>query len=202
MRQHAKPNQEDNPNAHFIADEANHVEKETAATQTSHDRDDENPTPGGNHPGSEKAPGDAERTRIAESEEHKGEKNRAPGERGTDFDVQHEPKIPKPQAEPTPAAAPLRPSRSSRPGAEKNPTGARAEPRAAAAAAADAGRRDACVARCADGSRRHVELQPGPTRRRARARRRRRAQAPRIPRCLAASSGRCRASVRARRRAR
>jgi TonB family protein len=95
VRQHAKPDQEDNPTAKFIADQANHVDKETRATQTSHDRDDEQPTPGGNHPGSEQAPGDSEKTRIAESDTHAGEKNRAPGERGTDFDVVHEPKIPK-----------------------------------------------------------------------------------------------------------
>ena len=96
VRQHVKPEQEDNPTAKFIADDANHVEKETVATQTSHDRDDEKPTPGGNHPGSDKQAGDSERTRIAESEEHRGVKNRAPGERGTDFDVIHEPKLPKP----------------------------------------------------------------------------------------------------------
>jgi TonB family protein len=95
VRQHAKPSQDDNPTAKFIADEANHVESETVATQTSHDRDDEKPTPGGNHPGSDQSPGDSEKTRIAESEEHNGEKNRAPGEKGTDFDVVHEPKIPK-----------------------------------------------------------------------------------------------------------
>lgn len=94
VRQHAKANQEDNPNAKFIADEANHVAEETVATQTSHDRDDQNPTPGGNHPGADKQPGDSDKTRIAESEEHAGEKNRAPGERGTDFDVVHEPKLP------------------------------------------------------------------------------------------------------------
>jgi TonB family protein len=104
VRQHAKANQDDNPTAKFIADEANHVEKETVATQTSHDRDDANPTPGGNHPGSDSSPGDSEKTRIAESEEHKGEKNRAPGEKGSDTDVVHEPKIPKP--EPLAALAP------------------------------------------------------------------------------------------------
>jgi len=95
VRQHVKPNQDDNPTAHFIADEANHVEKETVATQTSHDRDEERPTPGGNHPGSEKQMGDSDKTRIAENEDRAGVKNRAPGERGTDFDVIHEPKIPK-----------------------------------------------------------------------------------------------------------
>src|SRR5208337_1119526 len=121
VRQHAKPNQEDNPSAHFIADDANKVEKETVATQTSHDRDDVNPTPGGNHPGSEKSPGDSEKTRIAESEEHKGEKNRAPGEKGTDFDVIHEPKIPKPAPAATAAVTPPTPQPPGRPGADKNP---------------------------------------------------------------------------------
>jgi len=91
VRQHAKPNQEDNPNARFIGDEANHVEQETVATQTSHDRDDETPTPGGNHAGSDSRVGDSERTKIADSEEHKGDKTRAPGERGTEFDVQRDP---------------------------------------------------------------------------------------------------------------
>ena len=104
VRQHAKPDQQDNPEAKFIADEANHVEKETVATQTSHDRDDEQPTPGGNHPGSDSHPGDSDRTRIAESEEHPGVKNHGPGEKGTDFDVVHEPKIPKPTSAATPSA--------------------------------------------------------------------------------------------------
>ena len=92
VRQHVKPKQEDNPTAKFVADEANHVEKETVATQTSHDRDDENPTPGGNHPGSDDTPGDSQRTRIADSSEHPGVKNRAPGEHGTEFDVVKEPR--------------------------------------------------------------------------------------------------------------
>jgi TonB family protein len=121
VRQHAKPNQEDNPSAHFIADDANKVEKETVATQTSHDRDDAVPTPGGNHPGSEKQPGDSEKTHIAESDEHKGEKNRAPGEKGTDFDVVHEPKIPKPAPAATAAVTPPNAQPQPVPGADKNP---------------------------------------------------------------------------------
>lgn len=108
VRQQVKPDQQDNKDAHFVADQANHVEKETVATLTSHDRDDANPTPGGNHPGSEPQPGDSEKQRIADSEEHPGEKNRAPGEKGTDFDVLHEPKLPKP--EPQPAAATAHPA--------------------------------------------------------------------------------------------
>jgi TonB family protein len=131
VRQHSKPDQQDNPNAHFIADQANHVEKEQVATQTSHDRDDENPTPGGNHPGSEKSPGDSEKTRIAESEEHKGEKNRAPGERGMEFDVQHEPKIPKPEAQ-TAANQPPQAQPPKQGGAEKSPSPTAQSPTAGA----------------------------------------------------------------------
>ncbi|WP_394823220.1 TonB C-terminal domain-containing protein [Pendulispora albinea] len=91
VRQHAKPDQEDNPNAKFISDEANKVEEESVATQTSHDQNDPNPTPGGNHAGADPRMGDSDKTKIAESEEHAGEKNRAPGEKGTEFQVQHEP---------------------------------------------------------------------------------------------------------------
>jgi TonB family protein len=106
VRQHVKPNQTDNPNARYIGDEANKVEEETVATQTSHDKDDENPTPGGNHAGPEPKPGDSERTRIAESEEHPGEQNRAPGERGSEFEVQHLPPATRPQGPvPIPGAA-------------------------------------------------------------------------------------------------
>lgn len=100
--QHVRPNQDDNPEAKFLGNEANHVEKETVATQTSHDRDDENPTPGGNHPGSDARPGDSSRTRIADSEDRPGQKNRAPGERVPELELVREPKIPPAAA--TPAA--------------------------------------------------------------------------------------------------
>jgi hypothetical protein len=107
VRQHVEPDQKDNPNAHFIADDANRVERETVATQTSHDRDDANPTPAGAHHGMESNPGDSDRQRIAEAEAHKGEKNRAPGEHGTEFDVLQEPHLPKPSpASLSPATAP------------------------------------------------------------------------------------------------
>lgn len=96
VKQHAKPDQEDNPNARFVGDEANHVKEETVATQTAHDQDDPDPTPGGNHPGADSNMGDSHETKIAESEEHAGEKNRAPGERGTEFEVQHDPPPDKP----------------------------------------------------------------------------------------------------------
>lgn len=88
VKQHVQQKQEDNPNARFVGDEANKVEQETVATQTSHDEDDPNPHPGAHKPGGpQDRVGDSERTKIAESEEHKGEKDRAPGEKGTEFDI-------------------------------------------------------------------------------------------------------------------
>ena len=91
VKQHAKDNQEDNPNAAFIADQANHVDQETAANLTSHDRDDENPTPAGAHQNASKDPGDSETQKIADSDEHKGDHDRAPGEHGTELTIQHDP---------------------------------------------------------------------------------------------------------------
>lgn len=92
VKQHVKPDQQDNPNAKFIGDEANKVDKETVATQTSHDQDDKNPTPGGNHAGPKDREGDSQKTKIADSEDTPGEKNKAPGDKGTEFDVQPAPK--------------------------------------------------------------------------------------------------------------
>lgn len=108
VKQHAKPKQEDNPNARFIADEANTVDEEKVATQTAHDEDHENPTPGANKTaGPKDRTGDSERTKIADSDEHKGEKDKAPGERGTEFDVQRDNKpIEKPQTATAVAAPP------------------------------------------------------------------------------------------------
>ncbi len=130
VRQHVKPDQEDNPNAKFIGDEANRVDQETRATQTSHDRDDEQPSPGATHQGAERDPGDSERTHIADSEDHKGEKNRAPGERGQDSDVTKEPKIPKPSSQetPSPTAATAAPRGAGSEGRPSSPTAAQTEP--------------------------------------------------------------------------
>jgi hypothetical protein len=99
VKQHAQKNQADNPNAKFIADEANKVEEESVATQTAHDQDDPNPTPGGSKTaGPKDKVGDSDRSKIADSDDHKGQKDRAPGERGTEFEVQHDAKpIEKPQ---------------------------------------------------------------------------------------------------------
>jgi TonB family protein len=98
VKQHAKPNQEDNPNAKFVGNEANHVDKEEVATITSHDQDDVNPTPGGNHQNTEKSVGDSEHTKIAESDYHPGEKDKGPGEKGTEFDLIPMPPSDRPQS--------------------------------------------------------------------------------------------------------
>ncbi len=112
VRQHVKPKQDDNPHARFLGDDANHTDKETVATQTSHDQDDPNPTPGGSHAGPQGLVGDSDRTKIADSETHAGEKNRGPGERGTEFEVQRDPMPTRPQgAAAVPGkAGPLQPS--------------------------------------------------------------------------------------------
>ena len=92
VRQHVQANQADNPEAHFVGNEANHVKDESVAQLTSHDRDDENPTPAKAHEGNDKSPGDSDKTRIAEADEHLGEENKAPGERGMEYDIQHDPR--------------------------------------------------------------------------------------------------------------
>lgn len=92
VRQHADPNQQDNPDAHFIANEANHVKKETVAQLTSHDRDDQNPTPAKAHSGTDPDQGDSDKNKVAEADEHLGEERKAPGERGMEYDIQHDPR--------------------------------------------------------------------------------------------------------------
>ena len=92
VKQHAAPNQEDNPEAHFIGNEANHVKEEQVAQMTSHDRDDENPTPSKAHQGQDENKGDSDKTKVAEADEHMGEERRAPGERGMEYDIQHDPR--------------------------------------------------------------------------------------------------------------
>ncbi|HEY3495414.1 MAG TPA: TonB C-terminal domain-containing protein [Polyangiaceae bacterium] len=82
VRQHVEdPNQADNPNAEFIGDQANHVKEQTQAKITSADQNDPTPTPGGAAQPSKDSsdPGNADTTRVAESEDRPGEKDRAPG---------------------------------------------------------------------------------------------------------------------------
>jgi TonB family protein len=88
VKQHAKPNQEDNPNAKFLSEEANHVDKETHATQTNREEDHETPTQGGTHAGAAGSVGNSEKTKVREADEHAGSKETNPGERGKEQDPQ------------------------------------------------------------------------------------------------------------------
>lgn len=72
--------QADNPNAAFIADQANHVQEESQARITSADQNDAKPTPGGEHSNPDKNPGDSDQSRVTQSEDKPGEKDHAPSE--------------------------------------------------------------------------------------------------------------------------
>src|SRR5450432_2888677 len=72
--------QPDNPNAAFIADQANHVLQETQARITSADQNDAKPTPGGEHSSPDKSPGDSDHSRVLQAENKPGEKDHAPSE--------------------------------------------------------------------------------------------------------------------------
>lgn len=84
-------NQPDNPDAKYLADQANKVDQETQARNTSTDQMDPNPTPGGDHLGPTPEPGNSDENRVAQSEESEGEPDQPP------------PLAPAP--EPTPPAA-------------------------------------------------------------------------------------------------
>ncbi|HEU4403808.1 MAG TPA: TonB C-terminal domain-containing protein [Polyangiaceae bacterium] len=92
VRQHVDDkNQPDNPNARFAGDEANHVKEESVARITSHDRNDRDTSPGTSQGGPPEEPGNADKTRVADSEDKAGEKKRAPNE------APPEPPQPKPE---------------------------------------------------------------------------------------------------------
>jgi hypothetical protein len=80
VKQHAAPDQEDNPTARFIADEANHVKEESVSRITSHDKDDPNPTLGASHSGPQGRPGNSDHDKVGESDDHPGDPTHAPGE--------------------------------------------------------------------------------------------------------------------------
>ena len=87
VKQHAEPDQEDNPTAKFLADEANRVKEESVAQITAHDEDDPNPTPGGHHSGPQGRPGNSDHEKVGESDEHPGDPTHAPGESGKKADL-------------------------------------------------------------------------------------------------------------------
>jgi chemotaxis protein histidine kinase CheA len=80
VKQVTEDNQPDNPNAAFIADQANHVLQETQARITSADQNDAKPTPGGDHSNADKTPGDSDHSKVMQSEDRPGAKDNAPSE--------------------------------------------------------------------------------------------------------------------------
>jgi len=84
VQQHVRPDQEDNPNAQFAGEHANHVDEETQARITSSDQNDPNPTPGGHFAGSQPDPGNSESAKVAQSEEVRGDDRLAPGSESGD----------------------------------------------------------------------------------------------------------------------
>jgi len=128
VRQHVRPNQEDNSNARFIGDEANHVEEESVARITSHDRDDPNPTPGTNRAGAGSEPGNSTQNRIGQSDDAPGDPDKPPGESSDQHSaevkatpappavkVEAPSKPPEPPAQPGRAGQPSRPSQPAAP---------------------------------------------------------------------------------------
>src|SRR5690606_29146725 len=105
VRQHAKPDQKDNPNANYIADEANWVEQETVAEITSRDQDDPNPTPGAEHAGPSEQPGNADEDRVAQSEDRAGDPDKAPSSDPTPPKPVEQPKTAKAEPPPSPPKA-------------------------------------------------------------------------------------------------
>ena len=79
VRQHVEDEkQADNPDAEFIAEHANKVDKQTQARITSNDQNDPKPTPGSSNSGAADQPGDSHQTRVADSEDRPGEEARPP----------------------------------------------------------------------------------------------------------------------------
>jgi hypothetical protein len=101
VKQHAKPNQEDNPTANRIADEANHVENETMARARAQDQDAPKPSMGASKGGPHDQIGNDKEEHSGSAENHKGDDQHAPGEaKKAATDAEHE--RPVPPAPPTP----------------------------------------------------------------------------------------------------
>ena len=73
--------QEDNPDAEFIGEQANRVKEQTQARITATDQNDPSPSPGSAHQGPSSDPGNSHVTDIAHSEDTPGEIDRAPNEK-------------------------------------------------------------------------------------------------------------------------
>ncbi|XXX81052.1 hypothetical protein WMF30_20040 [Sorangium sp. So ce134] len=109
VRQHVEKNQEDNPEANRIADDANKVAEETMAQIRSKDQDDPAPTPGSptGPRGPEDMVGDSDHDHSAHSEERAGNEKNAPGEKRPDSESAEHHSPPSPaQAAEAPRTAP------------------------------------------------------------------------------------------------
>jgi hypothetical protein len=71
------PNEKDNPNAEFIADQAHHTDKRTQAKLTSTDQNEPDPTPGVAHDGPTDEPGSSHLTEVGQSDSAPGDPTRA-----------------------------------------------------------------------------------------------------------------------------
>ncbi|WP_437602723.1 hypothetical protein WMF28_14000 [Sorangium sp. So ce590] len=110
VRQHVEKDQEDNPEADRIADDANKVAEETMAQIRSKDQDDPTPTPGS--PTGPRGPkdtvGDSDHDHSGHSEERAGNEKNAPGEKNPDSESaeHHSPASPAQAAQASRAAPP------------------------------------------------------------------------------------------------
>jgi hypothetical protein len=108
VKQHVDdPNQKDNPEAEFLADQANRVKEQTQARITSTDQDDPKPNPGTSaSQGPPDKPGNADVDKVAQSDDHDGDPNRAPGEKQDPTQDQAKAaQTPAPNAPPAPKVA-------------------------------------------------------------------------------------------------
>jgi len=109
IRQHVEKEQEDNPEANRIADQANKVAEETMAEIRSKDQDHPTPTPGSasGPQGPKDKVGDSDEQKQAQSEDKAGDETRAPGENSEESTSpeHHNPVKPSPSASPVPATA-------------------------------------------------------------------------------------------------
>ncbi|APR78478.1 extensin-like protein [Minicystis rosea] len=108
VRQHAQKDQPDNPEANRVADDANHVEKETMARNRSHDQDMKDPSFGAAKGPKDDKPGAGDKEdKVADSEDKKGNEKHAPGEKNDRAtDAHHETPRPPMPPSPQPAKAP------------------------------------------------------------------------------------------------
>ncbi|MGE3673398.1 MAG: TonB family protein [Polyangiaceae bacterium] len=83
VQQHQDEDEEDNPDAEFIAEKARKVAEQTQARITSTDKNDAEPNPGATHSSAADNPGNADETDVKQSEDSPGEMAQAPNDKAT-----------------------------------------------------------------------------------------------------------------------